>query len=93
MFMLKKWEGCIDQHSLVNLFSLIGINGITVLTCFVMALISARGSILEPHKRHHITKIICIRLPLFICEIAITGASTIFAYSELNEMFDSLLFI
>ncbi|KAL4003521.1 Lipase (class 3) family protein [Acanthocheilonema viteae] len=80
IFMLKKWESCTDQHFLVNLFSLIGINGITILTCFVMALISARGSILEPHKRHHITKIIYIRLPLFICEIAITGASTVFAY-------------
>ncbi|CAG9532856.1 unnamed protein product [Cercopithifilaria johnstoni] len=80
IFMLKKWENCTDQRSYINFFSLIGINGITILTCLVMALISARGSILEPHKRYHITKIIYIRLPLFICEIAITGASTIFAY-------------
>lgn len=83
--MLKKWESCTDQNFLINLFSLIGINSITILTCFVMALVSARGSILEPHKRHHITKIIYIRLPLLICEIAITGASTIFAYSKLNK--------
>ncbi|VDK68606.1 unnamed protein product [Litomosoides sigmodontis] len=80
IFMLKRWESCTEQHSTIHLFSLIGINVITILTCVVMALISARGSVLEPHKRHHITKIIYIRLLLFICEIAITTASTVFAY-------------
>lgn len=82
IFMLKKWESCTDQHFLISLFSLIGINGIIILTCFVMALISSRGSILEPHKRRHVTKIIYIRVPLLVCEIAITGSSTIFAYSS-----------
>ncbi|EJW72006.1 hypothetical protein WUBG_17088 [Wuchereria bancrofti] len=50
-----------------------------------MALVSSRGSILEPHKRRHVTKIIYIRVPLLICEIAITGSSTIFAYSEMRK--------
>ncbi|VDK66553.1 unnamed protein product [Onchocerca ochengi] len=82
IFMLKKWKNCIDQHFLINLFSLIGINGITILTCLILALVSARGSILEPHKRRHVTKIIYIRLPLFVCEIIITTLSTSFAYSS-----------
>ncbi|KAM3722571.1 Diacylglycerol lipase-beta [Dirofilaria immitis] len=83
IFMLKKWESCIDRYFLINLFSLLGINGITILICFILALVSARGSILEPHKRRYVTKIIYIRLPLFICEVVITSMSTIFAYRSL----------
>uniref|UniRef100_A0A915PX22 sn-1-specific diacylglycerol lipase n=1 Tax=Setaria digitata TaxID=48799 RepID=A0A915PX22_9BILA len=83
VFMLKKWESCTNQHILINLFSLIGINGLTILICIVLALVSARGSILEPHKRQFVAKIMYIRLPLFICEIAIATASTIFAFRSL----------
>lgn len=82
--MLKGWKNCAEHHVFVYLFSLIGINGITILTCFLLALASARGSILEPHKRHYVGKFVYIRMPLFICEIGIVTASTILAYSKLK---------
>ncbi|VDK28927.1 unnamed protein product [Gongylonema pulchrum] len=82
IFMLKKWRSCADQQFLIFIFSLIGVNSVTVLVCFILALASARGSILEPQKRHLVAKILYIRLPLFIVEIAVTAAATVFAFSK-----------
>ncbi|VDN02024.1 unnamed protein product [Thelazia callipaeda] len=44
--------------------------------------LSARGSILEPHKRNFVTKVLYLRLPLFLCEMIITGTSTSFAFTS-----------
>ncbi|MFH4975961.1 hypothetical protein AB6A40_002670 [Gnathostoma spinigerum] len=68
---------CLATKTAVHLFALVAVNVVTILVCAILALISSRGCILEPHPRRHVSTILYIRLPLFIVEFIFTILSTL----------------
>lgn len=61
---------------------MIGINFISLIFCVYIALLSAKGSILDITLRKHVVTLIYCRLPLFFIEFCWTILSTTLFFSN-----------
>ncbi|CAI2349799.1 unnamed protein product [Caenorhabditis sp. 36 PRJEB53466] len=75
---------CSTHNLTLQFLGLLVINVITILLAILTALVSARGTIMDSQPRRLVPKLIYIRLPIFLVEIALTILSTIHAFRATN---------
>nr|pir hypothetical protein F42G9.6 - Caenorhabditis elegans [Caenorhabditis elegans] len=75
---------CSTHNLTLQLLGLLVINVITILLAILTAVISARGTIMNSQPRKLIPRLLYIRLPIFIAEIALTILATIHAFKSTN---------
>lgn len=80
LLFLHKPSNCSELQWLLFPIVLIVVNLVSGVLCIALSISSAKGSILEMHKRRNVVRIIYTRVPILILEIISTGAVALYAF-------------
>ncbi|KAF1763607.1 hypothetical protein GCK72_011874 [Caenorhabditis remanei] len=75
---------CSTHNLTLQFLGLLVINVITIFLAILTAVISARGTIMDSEPRRLVPRLLYIRLPIFIAEIALTILATVHAFRSTN---------
>ncbi|ULT98459.1 hypothetical protein L3Y34_000080 [Caenorhabditis briggsae] len=75
---------CSTHNLTLHFLALLVINVITILLAIFTAVISARGTIMDSQPRRLLPRLLYIRLPIFIIEVALTILATVHAFRSTN---------